>query len=110
MSKGDFVHVRVSPALKEEAEKVLAASGTTMSATVNMLLSKIVNVGGIPFSVTSDQSILGSDISMIDQACQQAIVEANAKKRAKGVPLAFYDTELKKAYLEYPDGKRVYND
>jgi hypothetical protein len=31
-----------------------------------------------------------------------------AKKKLKGVPISRYDMEKKKAYLEYPDGRRVY--
>ena len=33
--------------------------------------------------------------------------ELRAKNKA---PIAKYDLNLKKAYLEYPDGKRVYSD
>ncbi len=30
------------------------------------------------------------------------------KKKLKGVPVARYDLETKRAYLEYPDGRKVY--
>ncbi len=29
-------------------------------------------------------------------------------RKIKGLPVARYDSKLKKAYLEYPDGRRVY--
>lgn len=29
-------------------------------------------------------------------------------RRIKGLPVARYDDETKRAYLEYPDGRRVY--
>ena len=29
-------------------------------------------------------------------------------RKIKGLPVARYDDEKKKAYLEYPDGRRVY--
>lgn len=29
-------------------------------------------------------------------------------RKIKGLPVARYDDELKKAYLEYPDGRRKY--
>ena len=32
----------------------------------------------------------------------------NEEKKIKGVPIAGYDVELKKAYLEYSDGRREY--
>ena len=28
--------------------------------------------------------------------------------KIKGLPIAYYDVKSKRAYLEYPDGKRVY--
>lgn len=28
--------------------------------------------------------------------------------KIKGLPIAYYDDKNKRAYLEYPDGKRVY--
>ncbi len=28
--------------------------------------------------------------------------------RIKGLPIAYYDDKTKRAYLEYPNGKRVY--
>lgn len=30
------------------------------------------------------------------------------KKKLKGVPISKYDVETKQAYLEYPDGRKVY--
>lgn len=30
--------------------------------------------------------------------------------KIKGLPIAYYDIKTKRAYLEYPDGKRVYYD
>ena len=32
----------------------------------------------------------------------------NEIRKIKGLPILKYDKELKKAYLEYPDGSRVY--
>lgn len=37
-----------------------------------------------------------------------AIDLENQKKKAKGVPIAGYDPVTKRAYLEYPDGSKVY--
>ncbi len=32
----------------------------------------------------------------------------NEVRKIKGLPVAGYDDEIKKAYLEYPDGRREY--
>lgn len=32
----------------------------------------------------------------------------NEIRRIKGLPIAGYDKELRKAYIEYPDGRREY--
>ncbi len=39
---------------------------------------------------------------------KEAIRIDNEIKKAKGAPISGYDPELKKAYLEYPDGSREY--
>lgn len=39
---------------------------------------------------------------------QEAVRIENEIKRIKGVPIAGYDKDNKKAYLEFPDGRREY--
>lgn len=39
---------------------------------------------------------------------QQGLKIENEIKQLKGLPIAGYDLEKKKAYLEYPDGHREY--
>ena len=41
---------------------------------------------------------------LLRMGIRHAIEEA----KAKGIPIARYDNDLKKAYLEYPDGRREY--
>lgn len=110
MSKQDYIHVRINPELKSAAEKVLGQTELSLSVAVNMFLRKVVNTGGIPFDVTNDQSILGSDYAQIERAAQDAVDASIARKRAKGLPVAMYDAESKRAYLEYPDGSKVFYD
>lgn len=38
----------------------------------------------------------------------EAIRLENERKRIMGVPIAGYERETKRAYLEYPDGRREY--
>jgi hypothetical protein len=44
----------------------------------------------------------------MDYRFRKAVRLANEEKIAKGVPLPMYDFETRKAYLLYPDGKKVY--
>ena len=39
-----------------------------------------------------------------------AVENAIQKNKANGHPIARYDAGKKKAYMEYPDGRRVYAD
>ncbi len=51
---------------------------------------------------------------MTDDEMTRRFIEAvrieNEIKRIKGVPIAGYDAKSRRAYLEYPDGRRVYSD
>ena len=51
MEKTATLNLRISPALKEDAESVLSRLGIPMSTAVDMFLNQVVLVGGIPFSV-----------------------------------------------------------
>ena len=41
---------------------------------------------------------------------REAIRIDNEIKRVKGLPISRYDEERKTAYLEYPDGRREYQE
>ena len=45
-----------------------------------------------------------------DRLIKRSVLEAIAKAKACGKPVARYDTEKKKAFLEYEDGNREYID
>ena len=44
----------------------------------------------------------------LDAVFAKAIELAIEKKKLKGVPISKYDINEKRAYLEYPDGRKVY--
>lgn len=56
-----------------------------------------------------DDNIGGLSDDELTYRFREAIRIENEIKRIKGVPIAGYDTSLKKAYLEYPDGHREYH-
>ncbi|MCR5782301.1 MAG: hypothetical protein K6G90_06130 [Clostridia bacterium] len=48
------------------------------------------------------------DEDELEEVFSEAAKLVIEKKKLKGVPIARYDLDTKKAYLEYPDGSRVY--
>ena len=44
----------------------------------------------------------------ITKRFQAAVTDSINKSKQLGLPIALYDKESKKAYLEYPDGRREY--
>ena len=55
-------------------------------------------------------SMCGISDEKLTELFKEAIRIENEIKRAKGAPIAGYDRETKRAYLEYPDGRREYAD
>jgi DNA-damage-inducible protein J len=47
------IQSRVSPELKEQAERVFAALGLSTSDAIRMFLQQAVNIGGLPFQPTA---------------------------------------------------------
>jgi addiction module RelB/DinJ family antitoxin len=107
----DFLHVRVDPIKKREAEKILNSFGLTLTTGVNLCLNSIIRVKGLPFDVKlSREDVLGANAFQMETAFQKAVAESVAADRANGYPIALYDAERKCPYLEYPDGKREYDE
>ena len=93
--------VRVDNATKKQAEAVFAALGMSMSTGINIFLAQVARSRAIPFALE-----LGGD--PLERRMREA---ANARISAvisSGLPVALYDDLQKRPYLEYPDGKRVY--
>lgn len=107
----DFIHVRVDSAKKKEAENILNELGLTMTAGVNLYINGIIRARGLPFDVKLSRSeLLGKDDAQIEAGFQKAVAAAIAQKRIKNLPVALYDTERRCPYLEYPDGRKVYDE
>ncbi|MBQ9060596.1 MAG: hypothetical protein IJ128_05595 [Firmicutes bacterium] len=53
-------------------------------------------------------SMCGISDEELTERFRKAVQIENEIKRVKGAPIAGYDREKKRAYLEYPDGTRVY--
>ena len=52
MEKTATLNLRIDPAVKHNAEEVLAVLGIPMSVAIDIYLKQIAMTGGIPFAVT----------------------------------------------------------
>ena len=103
------VTIRVNRELKESAETLFSYLGLNMSNAVNIFLRKAVDQRGIPFPVhAGKQWIGGMSADEVSKVFNNAVEQDIAKKRRKGLPVARYDTETGRAYLENADGTREY--
>ena len=104
------VTVRVNKDLKENAESLFNRLGMNMSVAFNIFLRKAVDEQAIPFKIelrTGNSSVY-YDANMITEAFQLKVAEEIADRKKNGYPVARYDAESDKAFLEYPDGSREY--
>ena len=49
-----MIHIRVDETLKAQAAETLASFGLTISDAVRILLTRVINEGGLPAGLTSD--------------------------------------------------------
>jgi len=105
--------VRVDEDIKRRAENVFRELGLTMSAGINLYLNQVALQQSIPFLLTQTPQIKQNDAELrkqIEELKAQIAVDARIKSMLeRGVPVALYDDMLKRPYMEYPDGRRVYD-
>ena len=105
--------VRVDEDIKKRAENVFHELGLTMSAGINLYLNQVAVQRGIPFPLTQAHQGNHGEMeirSQIEELRAQMAVGSKIKgMQERGVPVALYDAEQKRPYLEYPDGRRVYD-
>jgi addiction module RelB/DinJ family antitoxin len=103
------VTVRVDRELKESAETLFEYLGLNMSNAINIFLRKAVDERGIPFPInTGNHGFGGLSADDVSKAFNNAVKQGIVIKQKKGLPVARYDTETKRAYLENADGTREY--
>jgi addiction module RelB/DinJ family antitoxin len=93
--------VRVDSATKRNAETVFKALGLNMSTGINIFLTHVARNRVIPFSLD-----LGDD--PLENRMRNAIKIKMNKTLTAGAPVALFDDVQNRPYLEYPDGRRVY--
>jgi len=94
--------VRVDNATKRQAEAVFAALGMNMSTGINIFLAQVARSRAIPFALE-----LSGD--SIEHRMRDAVNTSVSAVKSAGLPVARYDDLQNRPFLEYPDGRRVYN-
>lgn len=61
------VNFRVDDTIKAKAENACAAMGLTMSAAINIFLTKVANERRIPFEVSADPFYSEGHIAMLER-------------------------------------------
>ena len=104
------VTIRVDKGLKEQAERLFNRLGMNMSTALNIFLHKAVVEEGIPFVIGSNSALYGSAQSSdeVTSAFRNAVQSDIASKQKNGFPIARYDAESRRSYLESSDGTREY--
>jgi DNA-damage-inducible protein J len=95
------LNIRIDDSLKTKAEKACSDMGLTLSAAINVFLTKVANERRIPFEITADPFYSDEHIAMMEKRI------CNAKMVRKASGLYFYITcyVSKKEYI--PTDKEV---
>jgi addiction module RelB/DinJ family antitoxin len=96
-----ILSVRVDEIVKRNAETAFNELGMNINTGINIFLTRVARSGSIPFALEPDGDPL--DIRM-----RRNVEARKSDSAARGVPTALFDSEKNRPYLEYPDGRRVY--
>jgi addiction module RelB/DinJ family antitoxin len=96
------LNVRVDNTTKKQAEAVFNALGMNMSTGINIFLAQVARSRAIPFTLE-----LSGD--PIERRMREAVNAKVSAVKSSGSPVALYDDLQKCPFLEYPDGRRVYD-
>ena len=104
--------VRVDADIKRQAETVFHELGMTLSTGVNLYLNQVARQQGIPFPLIQITQDKRNDMELrkqIEELKAQTVVESRIQETLnRGVPVALYDNQQKRPYMQYPDGRQVF--
>ena len=106
------VTVRVDRGLKDSADTLFERLGLNMTTAFNVFLRKAVDENAIPFPVSVKPMgfVDGLSSDDITRAFTGAVSKETSRNAKNGLPIARYDTDARRAYLETADGSREYVD
>jgi addiction module RelB/DinJ family antitoxin len=95
--------------LKRKSEAVLGALGMNLSEAITVFLRRVVATRGIPFPLIAERvELMGEEAAALESRARFAVQSAIEGRARNGLPVARYDSELGKPYLEHGDGSREY--
>ena len=96
------LNVRVDNTTKKQAEAVFTALGMNMSTGINIFLTQVARLKAIPFA-------LELNAAPIERRMRESVNAKVSVMKLSGFPVALYDDSQNRPFLEYPDGRRVYD-
>ncbi|GHU06447.1 hypothetical protein FACS1894205_7350 [Alphaproteobacteria bacterium] len=93
--------IRVDRTTKKNAEAVFSALGMNLTTGINIFLTRVARSRSIPFALELDDDPQ-------DMLMRGAVRAKLNKTLENSIPIALYDAEQNRPYLEYPDGRRAY--
>jgi DNA-damage-inducible protein J len=93
--------VRIDPNTKRQAEAVFNALGMNLSTGINVYLTRVAMTHAIPFALELNNNTT-------EQRMRNAVGAKISAQAERGVPIALFDSEQNRPYLEYADGRRAY--
>ena len=104
------VTVRVDRSLKNSADNLFERLGLNMTTAFNVFLRKAVDENAIPFPVSTKSAGFADGLSSDDITCAftDAVTKETSRNAKNGHPIARYDVNARRAYLETADGSREY--
>ncbi|GHU48221.1 hypothetical protein FACS1894200_04880 [Spirochaetia bacterium] len=103
------INIRTDSETKTQVSAIFANLGLDMSTAINIFLRRVIADKGIPFQLKlSRAEQIGEEAAGMELAFRQAVKSAIANTQEKGLPVARFDANTKRPYLEYPDGRKEY--
>ena len=100
------VTIRVDRDLKEQADILFSNLGMNMTTALTVFLRKAIAEEAIPFQISAKKADFAP--ADITKAFEFAVKDEVARLQQRNLPVARYDVNSKRAYLEQADGTREY--
>lgn len=86
--------MRINPEVKRQVEEIYAACGMTLTDAINVFLQQSINVGGLPFLVTTNgrETLRAQALFLLMQDGQAAEPSAPAADGSGAEPQAEFGT------------------
>lgn len=78
--------MRINPEIKRQVEDIYAACGMTLTDAVNAFFQQSINVGGLPFLVTTNgkEALREQALFLLMQECQEGSPPCISRQRLRG--------------------------